>query len=43
MWDDIDLVPRRNRVGAPAGVRELAELGLFLAAALVAGILSLFA
>lgn len=43
MWEDIDLVPRRDRAGTPAGVRELAELGLLLAAALVAGILSLFA
>lgn len=43
MWEDIDLVPRRDRVRTSTGVRELTELGLLLAAALVAGILSLFA
>lgn len=43
MWDDIDLVPGRNRRRSSTKARETTELWLFLAAALVAGILSLFA
>lgn len=43
MWNDIDLVPGRNRRRSDAGARELTELWVFVAAALVAGILSLFA
>jgi len=43
MWDDIDLVPRRNRGRSPARAREVTELWLLLAAAVVAGVLSLFA
>lgn len=43
MFDDIDLVPRRSRRRPHSGAREAAEVWLLLAAALVAGILSLFA
>jgi len=43
MWDDIDLVPRRNRGRSLPRAREVTELWLLLAAAVVAGVLSLFA